>query len=101
MPNVHKVDLIGQEVIAEELGVTSQAISNWYARELAGLPTPTLIQYKPGKTPLKAWRRAQISVWKKWHAAHLAARGQNIPVRNRKKEEAPDAAKRSPRRSAA
>jgi hypothetical protein len=83
MPGVHKVDLIGQEVVAEELGVTSQAISNWYARELEGLPVPTLIQYKKGKTPLKVWRRAQLSVWVKWHASHLAEQGQHIPRKQR------------------
>lgn len=84
MPGVHKVDLIGQEVVAEELGVTSQAISNWYSRELEGLPVPTLIQYKPGKKPLKVWRRAQLGVWRKWHTGHIIEQGQHIPQRNRK-----------------
>lgn len=79
MPNVHKILLVGQEVVAAELGVTSQAISNWYARELDGLPVPTLIEFQTGKTPRKAWRRAQIDVWKKWHDKHLAEQGDHIP----------------------
>lgn len=83
MPGIHKVDLIGQEVVAEELGVTSQAISNWYARELEGLPTPTLIQYKIGKKPLKVWRRAQLGVWRKWHVVHLTEQAQHIPQKQR------------------
>ena len=53
MPNTHAVELIGQEVVAEHLGVTSQAISNWYARGLEGMPKPTLIEYKPGKPPIE------------------------------------------------
>lgn len=90
MPNTHKVDLIGQEVVAAHLGVTSQAISNWYKREAEAvendgapwrMPVPTLVQYRPGKKPTKVWRRAQLSVWKKWHDAHMAERGKNIPVR--------------------
>jgi hypothetical protein len=76
------VVLIGQEVVAEELGVTSQAISNWYKRELEGLPAPVLIQYQPGKKPLKVWRMSQLGTWRKWHKTHLADQGQHIPARN-------------------
>ncbi len=79
MPGIHKVELVGQEVVAAELGVTSQAISNWYARELDGMPVPVLIEFQPGKTPRKAWRRAQLAVWKKWHEKHLAEQGDHIP----------------------
>lgn len=81
------VVLIGQEVVAEELGVTSQAISNWYARELEGLPVPTLIQYKPGKKPLKVWRKQDLPAWRKWHVLHLADQGQHIPAKNRFKRQ--------------
>jgi hypothetical protein len=73
------VVLIGQEVVAEALGVTSQAISNWYARELEGLPEPTLIQYKPGKKPLKVWKRTQLGPWRKWHVNHVIEQAQHIP----------------------
>jgi hypothetical protein len=93
MPNVHKVDLVGQEVVALELGVTSQAISNWYKREATsgeswGMPVPTLIQYRPGKTPLKCWRRAQLATWVKWHNAHLAEASLHIPAKLRKRQKA-------------
>ena len=81
MPGVHRVDLIGQEVVAWELGVTSQAISNWYARDLPGLPVATLVQYNPGKPARKVWRRAQLGVWRKWHAVHLEQAGVFIPGR--------------------
>ena len=54
-----------------------------YAR-MEGLPVPTLVQYSPGKKPLKVWREAQRSLWRKWHAKHLAKSGQHIPPRNRK-----------------
>jgi hypothetical protein len=84
-------ELIGQEVVAAELGVTSQAISNWYARELEGLPEPTLVQFKPGKKPGKVWRRQQLSTWKKWHSRHIAEQGLHIPMKQRDK---------SPRRAA-
>lgn len=96
MPGVHKVDLIGQEVVAEELGVTSQAISNWYKREARSManggpswkmPVPTLVQFKPGKTPQKVWRREQLKVWAKWHAGHLADQGRHIPARNKARTE--------------
>lgn len=93
MPGVHKVELIGQEVVAEDLGVTSQAISNWYAREAEdaaagkpgwGMPVPVLIEFKLGKVPRKAWRQAQRSVWKKWHAKHIAEQGVHIPKKQRR-----------------
>lgn len=84
MPGVHKVELIGQEVVAAELGVTSQAISNWYARELRGMPVAIEVEYKPGKRPMRVWRRAQLGVWRKWHAKHIAEQGSHIPKRNRK-----------------
>lgn len=92
MPGVHKVELVGQEVVADYLGVTTSAISNWFARaelapegsHLKNLPVPTLIEFKPGKKPQKAWRRAQLPVWGKWHARHLADEGRYIPQRNRK-----------------
>jgi hypothetical protein len=85
MPGIHKVELVGQEVVAAELGVTSQAISNWYARELDGMPVPVLIEFQPGKTPRKAWRRAQLGVWKKWHAKHIEEQGVHIPAKQRNK----------------
>jgi len=77
------VVLIGQEVVADELGVTSQAISNWYSRGLEGLPEPVLIQYRPGKKPAKVWKKAQLSSWRKWHVVHLASQGQHIPRKQR------------------
>jgi hypothetical protein len=75
------VVLIGQEVVAEELGVTSQAISNWFSpeRNLQGMPEPVLVQYKPGKKPLKVWRKSQLPAWRKWHTVHLVEQGQHIP----------------------
>lgn len=92
MPGIHRVDLIGQEVVAEELGVTSQAISNWFARaeesppdsHLRKLPVPTYIQYRKGKKPMKAWRQAQLKVWVKWHNLHLEQRYQNIPEKQKR-----------------
>lgn len=78
-------ELIGQEVVAAELGVTSQAISNWYSRELEGLPEPTLVQFKPGKKPGKVWRRQQLGPWRKWHAQHVAEQGIHIPRKQREK----------------
>jgi hypothetical protein len=84
MPGVHKVELIGQEVVAEYLEVTSQAISNWHARELPGMPVATLIEFKPGKPPRKVWRRAQLPVWGKWYDRHLQEQGDHIPRVNRR-----------------
>ena len=89
MPGVHRIDLVGQEVIACDLGVTSQCISNWYKRQDEsgvdwGMPKPTLIQFRPGKVPQKAWREAQRPLWKKWHAKHLEEQGDHIPARNRR-----------------
>ena len=82
MPNTHAVELVGQEVVADTLGVTTQCVSMWYKREAAdvaagkpawGMPKPTLIEYKPGKPPAKVWRRQQLPVWEKW----LARRAEN------------------------
>lgn len=92
------VVLIGQEVVAAELHVTSQAISNWYKREALataadgpgwGMPAPVLIQFTPGKKPQKVWKKAQLPAWVKWHAAHLAEHGQHIPARNKARAEVP------------
>ena len=68
MPGVHKVDLVSQDVVAAHLGVSTQAISNWYARGLEGMPVASLVQHKAGREPLKVWRRAQLEVWSKWFA---------------------------------
>jgi hypothetical protein len=96
MPNTHKVELIGQEVVAYELGVTSQAISNWYARaeiapddsHLRKMPKAIEVEYRPGKKPSKVWRRSQLPVWVKWHAKHIQEQGQHIPAKQRVKQEA-------------
>lgn len=74
MPHLHKVDLIAQEVVAAELGVTSSAVTNWYDRQLPGLPKPVLIEGLPGKPVRKAWRRHQLVTWRTWHLKHLAKR---------------------------
>jgi hypothetical protein len=88
VPGVHKVMLIGQEVIASHLGVTSQCISNWYKRETEdiqmdrpawGMPVHIEVEYRPGKAPGKVWRKAQLTVWAKWYARHLAEQGDHIP----------------------
>ena len=70
------VVLIGQDFLAGHLGVTSQCVSNWYARELEGLPTPLWVHYKPGKNPTKIWTAAQLSTWERWHERHKAETGQ-------------------------
>lgn len=88
MPGVHKVELVGQEVVAAHLGVTSQAISNWYKREAQdtaldkpawGMPAPQLIEFSPGKKPQRCWRRAQLAVWAKWYEKRLAVNGKHVP----------------------
>lgn len=75
MPNVHKARLVSQEVVADYLGVTPQAMSNWYARNLHGMPVATEVERLPGKPPQKVWREAQLPVWQKWYEAHTANRG--------------------------
>lgn len=84
MPGVHSIKLVGQEVVSAYLGVTSQAISNWHARELPGMPVATLIEFTPGKTPRKVWRRAQLPVWGKWYIKHLQEQGDHIPPKQRR-----------------
>ena len=93
MPNVHRQPLIGQEVVAHALDITSQAISNWYKREAEDMavgkpswkmPVPTLIEFTEGKPPRKAWRRAQIPVWQKWFAKHMLEQGDHVPLKQRK-----------------
>ena len=86
------VVLIGQKVVADELGVTSQAISNWYSRagksppgsHLRNMPAPTLVRFRPGDTPQRTWKQSQLPAWRKWHARHLLEHGSHIPARNRK-----------------
>jgi hypothetical protein len=87
-----KPELIGQEVIAHELGVTSQAVSNWYKRAITApedshlkkMPPPTFVEYTPGKTPMKVWRRAQLPAWQKWYDKHLASSGKHVPIKQRR-----------------
>ena len=75
MPGIHKVELVGQEVVADHLGVGTSAISNWYARNLHGMPVAIEVQFCPGKKPVRVWRRAQLAVWEKWYERHQANRG--------------------------
>jgi hypothetical protein len=86
IPNTHRVELVSQKRVAAELGVTSQAISNWYDRELPGLPKAILVDHGPGSRPTRVYRNAQLAVWKKWHAKHVEARRDNIPRKNRPAE---------------
>jgi hypothetical protein len=82
------VVLIGQEVVAEYLDVTSQAISNWYNRGLEGMPPYIPIHYTGEKTPAKVWRKAQLPAWGRWHEKHKAETGQHTTDRNRKQARA-------------
>ena len=79
-------DLVGQDYVAYELGVTSQAMSNWYqtGREKPGMPEPILISLSPGKRPVKAWHRAQIADWKTWYRDHVEGTSKFVPERNKK-----------------
>ena len=78
------VVLIGQDFLADYLGVTSQAISNWYSRDLSGMPAAMYVHYRPGKTPTRIWRTAQLPAWDRWMDKHKAQSGHHTPVRSRK-----------------
>src|ERR1700685_1932418 len=77
------VVLIGQDYVADGLGVTSQAISMWYKREAEdvagglpawGMPTPVPLLYAPGKKPSRVWRLGQMPAWRRFYAKrHPAA----------------------------
>lgn len=83
------VVLISQEVVASELGVSSSAISNWYAREARGdeswgMPEPVLLQMRPGYRPHKIWRKSQLRLWHKWYQEYVRKNTKFTPLRNRK-----------------
>lgn len=61
------IDLIGQDVVARFLGVTSQAISNWFRHELYGLPNPLLVEHGPDAKAGKVWQRFQLAQWGIWY----------------------------------
>jgi hypothetical protein len=82
MPNVHKVVAVSQEVVAAELGVSTQAIANWYARGLQGLPAYIEVEGLPGSKSRRVWRKQQLAVWRNWHARHLALTGKHIGGRS-------------------
>lgn len=73
------VVLIGQEVVAEYLGITSQAISNWHKRKLGGMPPYIPVHYTKGKAPAKVWKKSQLPAWGRWHENHKAETGQHTP----------------------
>jgi hypothetical protein len=56
---------IGSDVVASHLKVTRAAVSNWYKRQLPGLPAPTEVKHNTGR-PTRIWRQSQLAEWDEW-----------------------------------
>lgn len=66
------VKYVSNNVIAETLGVTSAAVSNWIAREVPGLPAPdAVVQYHQKTRHL--WLESRLAEWHAWHASWKTA----------------------------
>lgn len=61
-------EYIGNNIIAEALGVTSAAVSNWLTREIPGLPAPDAIVRYQQKTEY-LWLASRLAEWRAWHAS--------------------------------
>lgn len=61
-------EYISSNIIAEALGVTAAAVSNWLAREIPGLPAPdAVVRYQQKKEHL--WLASRLAEWRAWHAS--------------------------------
>ena len=62
-------ELIGQDVVAEYLGVTNQCITGWYKRGHTGMP-PAIPVYHASGVTARVWRRSQLLAWGRWQVKH-------------------------------
>lgn len=62
------VPYVGNDVVAETLGVTTAAVSNWITRKVPGLPAPDAI-LRHRKRVEYGWLENRLDEWRAWYTA--------------------------------
>ncbi len=61
-------EYIGIDVIADELGVSRAAVSNWRQRGIPGMPEHAAV-VRHRELDQYVYLRSSLPAWKQWHAA--------------------------------